>query len=37
MEILLFLFTRAVLFYCIVVLIYTAVNLVEDAEFDGWD
>jgi hypothetical protein len=34
MEILLFLFTRAVLFYCIMVLIDTAV---EDPEFDGWD
>jgi len=34
MEILLFLFTRAVLFYCIVVLIYAAI---EDPEFDGWD
>ena len=37
MEILLFLFTRAILFYCIVILIYITISHEEDPEFDGWD
>ena len=37
MEILLFLSTRAILFYCVITLIYTAIKPVEDPEFEGWD
>jgi len=37
MEILLFLSTRAVLFYCAVTLIYACTSPVEDPEFEGWD
>jgi hypothetical protein len=35
MELFLFLFTRAVLFYCTMVLIYACANPAEDPEFDA--